>query len=424
MKFLLIYITILLTTAVGIAQDIQVTTTVNKNKVGLQENFEYKIEISGKSMSLPDPVFPELDEFYIISGPNSSTNIQYINGKMSSSKTYSYYLQPQKLGKINLPQVKLEYNGKIYTSNSIQIEVIKGAKAKSQNQKQQQTTSRKDEDLLGESLYLKAELNKRTAFVNEPITVTYKLYFRVSVRSFNWEKIPSNPGFWMEEFEIPSQPPIENEIINGMTYQVATLRKIALFPTKSGELLIEPLSVSVDALVKSQRKSRSLFDSFFDDPFGRTVRKVLSSKAIPINIKPLPEKNKPINFSGAVGNFSLSVTSDKAQLKVNEAASVKISVSGEGNIKLVKAPALKTPPDMEVYDPKEKTNINRDNNRISGNKIVEYIIGKENKNSTFFNLKILDVTFCLNESGRKISNWAIVVAARIVRKKKVARWKR
>ena len=241
-----------------------------------------------------------------------------------------FYLQPQKLGKITISPAIVEINGEVISSNEITIDVIKGT-AK-QDKKPQGTKSRKDADLLGERLYLKVEVDKKNVYQNEQIIVTYKLYFRVQVRSYNLEKVPSFTDFWKEEFKLPSQPPINQEIVNGISFQVATLSKVALFPTRSGELTIDPLSISVDALVKTRQRSRSIFDSFFDDPFGRTVRETLSTKSLKINVKPLPANGQPNDFTGVVGKYSFGVKSDKNELKVNEASSIKITISGQHKI--------------------------------------------------------------------------------------------
>jgi len=372
MKLLTVNIILLLLANSLFAQEYSIRASVNKNKVALNERFEYKIEISGKSTSLPNPNLPDLKNFALVGGPNTSTSMQFINGAMSASKTYTYYLMPRNIGTHNIPKIIMEIDGENYESNAIAIEVIKQKAVKQNNQKQTKTST--DEDLLGENLYLKAHVNKRNVYQNEQILVTYKLYFRLTVRSYNFDKIPATAGFWVEEFKLSGQPPISREVINGIEYQVATLRQVALFPAQTGELNIDPLSITVDALVKQKRRSRSLFDSFFDDPFGRTVRKSLSSNSIKINVKELPANGKPSNFNGVVGKYSMSLTSDKNQVRANDAVSLKLKIAGEGNIKLAVPPKLNVPPDLEVYDPKEKTNIKRENGRVTGQKNIEYIV--------------------------------------------------
>jgi hypothetical protein len=367
--YLIVFISL---TRIAFSADILLNATVDKNQVGMGERFVYTIEVTGKSANLPKPTYPAFENFSLISGPNTSTNIQFVNGAMSASNTYSFYLMPQKEGTFSIPPATLEIDGETISSNTIQITVVKGnVNVQPPNQTPKST---QDEDLLGENLYLKTFVDKNSVYQNEQILVEYKLYFRVDVRSYNIEKVPANPGFWMEEFKLPPQPRINNEIVNGVTYRVATLRKVALFPTRSGELTIEPMIISLDAVVKQKRRSRSLFEDFFDDPFGRTVKTTVKSQALNIAVNPLPLKGRPAGFDGAVGSYRISLNADKKEIKANEAVSVKLSIDGEGNLKLLKPPALDLPSDMEVYDPKETTNVIRENNKISGSKLIEYII--------------------------------------------------
>jgi len=371
-KLYFIFLILFSFTGVVFPSDVSLKSTVDKNQVGVNGRFVYTIEVSGTSANLPKPTFPSFEGFTILSGPNTSTNIQFTNGAMSSSNNYTFYLRPQKEGKFNITAATLEVDGETISSNIIQITVVKGT-AKPQPQ-QKNPKSRKDEDLLGENLYLKTFVDKKSVYQNQQILVEYKLYFRVDVRSYNIEKVPANPGFWMEEFKLPSQPRVSNEIINGVNYRVATLRKVALFPTRSGELTIEPMTISLDAVVKKKRKSRSIFDDFFDDPFGRTVKTSVSSQTIKIDVKSVPKKGRPADFEGVVGRYTISLKSNKSELKANEAVSLLLSIRGDGNVKLLKAPQLDFPSDMEIYDPKEKTNIARENNKISGSKVIEYVL--------------------------------------------------
>ncbi|TFH01653.1 MAG: protein BatD [Calditrichales bacterium] len=355
-----------------VAADVSIRTMVDKNPVGLNDRFVYTIEVSGESTSLPRPVYPSFEGFSVLSGPNTSTNIQYVNGAMTSSNSYSFYLMPQKEGTFMIPSVSIDEGGETISSNSVEIKVVKGSAPANAGKSALQ--NKEDADIKGDNLYLKTEVDKKSVYQNEQIIVAYKLYFRVSVRSYNPEKIPANPGFWTEEFQLGSQPTVNTEIINGVNYQVATLRQVALFPTRSGQLTVEPMVISVDAVVKRQRRSRSLFDDFFDDPFGRTVKKSITSQAVTINVKPLPLANKPSDFEGTVGNYRMDISADKTELKANEAVSLRLNINGQGNMKLLNAPKVNLPSDMEVYEPKEKTNVTRENNRIGGSKEIEYVI--------------------------------------------------
>lgn len=355
------------------AANINIRAYVSKNRVGINENFSYSIEVSGKSASLPDPIPPAFDNFYVLSGPSTSTNIQWINGHMSSSKVYSYILQPKKKGTLAIPPAKVKYKGKTYQSNAITITVTNQPQRSSaitgQRKAPRQTKSK---DILGQSIYLKTVVSKRRAYVGEQIVVEYKLYFRVNVHGYDFKKLPSFPGFWTEDFQMPSQPTIENEIVNGLNYNVATIRKIALFPAQSGELTLQPITIVVEAQVR--RRSSNIFDSFFEDPFGSIVQKTLSSKPIKIQAMELPQEGRPADFSGAVGNFKLNVSVDKKTAKTNEAIDLRVKVSGQGNIKMVDLPDVVVPPDIEKYDPKVTTHVDNLGESIGGTKTAEYIL--------------------------------------------------
>jgi hypothetical protein len=374
-KYILKSFLILIFITAGLsAQDVRIKAGVDKNQVDVNGQFQYSVEVSGKSTSLPDVAFPDFKDFYVLSGPNSSTSIQWINGAMTSSKTFSYYLRPRKEGKLKIGKSSITYKGKTITSDEIIVTVKTGAVSSQPGQSAAAPKSRRDADIAGESLYLKTEVSKRNVYLGEQIIIKYKLYFRMNVRGFNIDKMPSNAGFWAEEFKMPSQPVIENEVVNGINYNVAVIKKTALFPTQCGELTMEPMQATLEAVVRSKRRSRSLFDSFFDDPFGRTVQKTISSKPVTIKVKPLPKKNKPLSFRGAVGNYNFNVSVDKKEVNANEAISMKIKLNGSGNIKLAELPKAQIPPDIEKYEPKITSKIHNEGNIISGSKTAEYIL--------------------------------------------------
>ncbi|HID38788.1 MAG TPA: protein BatD [Calditrichaeota bacterium] len=359
---------------------ISLRATVDRNTLGVNEQFRYTLEVSGKSMSLPDVQFPALDDFYILSGPNTSTSVQWINGSMSSSKSFTFYLRPRKEGKFIIGKAYLKYKDTTYESNAVTITVTKSAAtAPGRQSKAVVPKQSKDASVAGKDLFLKTVVSRRKAYLGQQIIVEYKLYFRVNVRGYNIDRMPANAGFWTEEFKMPPQPSIGNEIVNGVNYNVATLRKIALFPTQSGELAIEPMQVTLEALVRTSRKRRSLFDSFFDDPFGRTVQKTVMSQPLTVHVMELPAEGRPLSFAGAVGSFRFDASLDRQEVTVNEPVSLKMRVSGAGNIKLVQLPIIQAPPDLEQYEPKVSTNIKNDGSYISGRKSAEYVLIPRNE---------------------------------------------
>jgi hypothetical protein len=355
------------------AQEIQIKSYVNKNQVALDEQFEYTIEVSGRSTSLPKPVFPDLNAFRVLSGPNTSTSIQFVNGAMSSSVTYNFYLSPKNEGNFIIPKAALSYRGTEYAGNDVPVSVTKASASQQQRQGNARQRTATDPEIAGENLFLKTEISRRAPYIGEQVIIEYRIYFRINIRGYNIDKLPANQGFWSEDFKLPAQPAIESEVVNGVNYSVATIRKTALFPTQSGELTIDPMQVTLEAVVKDNRR-RDIFDSFFDDPFGRTVQKTISSKPVKLNVRSFPEAGRPAGFKGNVGNFKFDVSIDKTEARANEALALKLKVSGTGNIKLAELPVVQLPPDIEQYQPKINTQIENSGNNISGAKTAEYII--------------------------------------------------
>ena len=218
-------------------------------------------------------------------------------------------------------------------------------------------------------------MNKKKVYQNEPVIVTYKLYTRVDVSSYGFSKLPGTTGFWTESFDTPQRPELATEVLEGKQYRVATLKKMALFPMSAGTKTIDPMGVECEVRV-SRKRSRSMFDDFFNDSFffGRTERKEILSKPVNIQVMPLPSEGKPENYTGVVGQFALTGRVDKTETKTNEAITYKVKISGQGNIRTLPEPVIYFPPDFEVYPPKKTEKIERTGNTISGHKTYEYIL--------------------------------------------------
>ncbi len=349
------------------AAEIRLSAYVSDNDIRMDQRLQYTVKLEGERAGLPEVTFPEFRNFYVLSGPNQSTNMQWINGKMSSSKSYSFILKPRSEGTFTIGAAEVKYNGKLLKTEPVKVTVrAAGAKDK-------KARNSVDPALAGKKIFFKVIPSKREAYIGEQIIVEYKLYFNINIQTYEVEKLPANTGFWTEDFELPRQPQIKSEIINGVNYNVVTLRKVALFPTRSGQITLEPMEITTQSVVRGRARSRSLFDSFFDRP-GRTIETSLKTKAVRFRIKPLPGKGKPRDFKGAVGRYSLDVSVDKQEAAVNNAVALKIVLKGRGNIKLVELPVPDIPQDIERYDPKVQTRVDKKNNRVSGLKSAEYIL--------------------------------------------------
>jgi hypothetical protein len=388
-KFLLfLVLTILLNISVS-AQDVQLTAGVNRNPVGLNDQIIYTLEVSGSTSGLPEPNLPDFADFRILGGPNVSTSVQIINGSMSSSKNYSVILLARKAGTFTIPAVSITHKGKTYQSNSIKITVTPQGTQPSQKG----SSSRGEEEITAsDELYIKTVPSRRTVYVNDQITVSFKVYFRVLIRNPDFIKLPETVGFWVEEYEIPQNIPVTQEVVNGIQYNVAEVKKMALFPTKTGELTLSSMQLAVNVVERRRRRDPfSAFDSFFDDPFGRTVRKVLATDPMTVNVRPLPETGKPADFSGLVGNFRLQVDLDKTSVKANEALSYRVRLNGPGNLKSFNDIPVEFPANFEVYDPKIKDDINRSGSNLIFTRELEYVLIP--RTSGQYRIKPLEISF-------------------------------
>ncbi len=360
------------------AQDLQISAYVNRTQIPINQQFELTIELTGADANrAPQPEVPDLSQFAAFLGTSTSLSTQIVNSQISVSKIYSNHFVATKEGQFQIPAIKVDFKGRTFTTAPIDIEIVKGQAAPppATNRPNRGGTSTDAEDL-SHLLFLKAEANKHSVYQNEAVIVTYKIYYALPLRGGNISQTPNMVGFWSEEFPTPQPPRIYTEIINGRQFQVQEIKKVALFPQTAGTKRLEPLAVECEVQLP-RRRSRDFFDSVFDDPFfglGRTARQTIRSNPITITVLPLPEEGKPADFSGAVGSFSISAQVDKNHVQTNEPVTLKLKVSGIGNLKILPQPKIDFPADFEVYEPKVSENIRREGDQIAGDKIFEYVI--------------------------------------------------
>ena len=330
---------------------------------------------------------PSFKEFNYLTGPNQSSNtsMQVINGNVTQnvSYTYSYILQAAKEGTFEIPAASIEYNGTTYKSNSLSINVVKGNAPSTQqynqpqpNNKQQSTTS---EEVNSKDIYIRAIPDKTNPYQGEQIIITYKLYTSIAVAQYGINKLPSFNGFWNVDLlkDAAAKAKQYKETIDGKQYAVVEIRKIALFPQKSGNLTIDPLEVEAVVQVQTKRKSSGdFFDDFFNNSFFgsvQNVKKTLKSNMVSLSVKPF-SVNKPVDFNGFTGLLNFKTTLDKTDVKANEALNLKLTVSGNGNLKLIDKIDIEFTPDFETYDPKLVDNISTSASGVSGSRTFEYLI--------------------------------------------------
>ena len=351
------------------------TATVSSDKVGLNDQFQLSFTFEGQDInSVRNFTPPSLEKFYNLSGPNQSTSVQIINGTVSGSLSFTYYLKPKELGKFTIGVASVNYLGKEIKSNPIDIEIVKGSNQQQKSVNNNNTNiSNKD---IAENLFVKAFVNKSKVYLGEQVTVTYKLYTRLNIAAqMSISKLPQYKGFWSEELNTSNNINFTTEVVDGKRFKVGILKKAALFPSETGKLTITPFELNVPIRVKNQRKRGNIFDDFFNDPFdqGKIINYDAKSNAVKLTVLPLPDKNVPPSFKGAVGNYTMKTSIDKSEIETNETVSIKIDIKGNGNLKLLNIPELKIPNGLDKYDPKITDKINRIN-IISGSKSAEYVI--------------------------------------------------
>lgn len=333
--------------------------------VGEQFRLSFTVNAEGRDLRVQ-----EMPEFDVLMGPSQSTSYSssWVNGKSTSetSVTYTYILMPKKEGTFNIAPATIKVNGSNYTSNSLSIKVLPADKAG----KQEAETTSAQGAISNDRLFVKMDVSKRNVFEQEGFLVTFKVY---SLENFSITglKYPEFEGFLVQEIELPQEKQLTLENYKGRNYQSAVMRQVILYPQRSGKITIE--GGKYDAVVRvrmQQAGGGSIFDSFFDS--YRDVNKVLTTAPVTIDVKSLPS-GKPASFSGGVGTFAMTSSISANNVKTDEAVTVKVKISGNGNIKLVKNPEVVFPNDFDVYDPKVDVDIKTTTSGVNGSKTIEYM---------------------------------------------------
>lgn len=360
--------------AVAFADEISfVASAPNAVVVGQQFKLSYKVN-RGNAKELH---IPSIDGFTILMGPSRSSSSSYsnYNGQVTStvSLTYTYILKAEKEGTFTLPAATTEVEGKQVKSNSVEIKVLPQDKQQASSQTSAQSGGSRSSAEIGKNdLFMTAILNKTKIFEQEAVLLTYKVYSAVNLTSLNG-KMPTLKEFHIQEIDLPQQKEWQLEHYNGRNYRALTWRQYLLFPQQSGE--IEIPSVAFEGIVAQQvRTSMDPFDMFFNGGSQYVeVKKTLNTPALKLKVENLPS-GKPEGFSGGVGEFNIKSSLSASEVKANEAVTMRITISGVGNMKLLKTPEVNFPADFEVYDPKVDNNFSVKSNGLSGNKIIEYLV--------------------------------------------------
>ena len=334
----------------------------------------YSVNSSAKDLRIP-----EIQDFDIIAGPfqSKSSSTQIINGSITSSTTvrFTYTLLPKGEGTFSIPPATIVVDKQKYSSNALTIKVLP---AEEESQSQQNNTQQQNQgqvskiqSITNENLFLRTIVSRSKVYEQEVVLVTYKIYTRVDLVNITNVKFPDFKGFLMQEIDLPKDKQFSLENYNGKNYNTITLRQVLLYPQRSGKIDIEKMTC--DAIVRLRNTSsrpRSIFDDFFDS--YQEVQKPLVAPSKTIEVDALPT-NKPASFTGAVGVLKMTSSISQKDMSVNEPVTINLKISGNGNLKLIKAPEIRFPSDFEVYEPKVENSFTNTTSGVSGSKTIEYL---------------------------------------------------
>ena len=342
MRYKIFFIVLFSVLTQALAQDNQISfiAEVSKNSLGINENLrvDFKMNQDGDNFNAPN-----FDGFRVVGGPNQSVSNMWVNGERTFSKVYSYYLTPIKKGKLSIGQATIEINNKIYKTIPVKVTVSGSASI----------TKNPDDPsyVVNENLHLVAEVSKVNPYLNEGFSVVYKLFFSPQINVTNVGEIdsPKYSDFWSHNIKIPRLQ-IERGTYKGESYNFVIWKKIVLYPQKTGELNILPLTLDVSVDVPTNKRD------FFGNRIYSQLPKTVTAGKKTINVLELPS-NQPENFSGAVGNFDIELSTNKSELNASESVQAKIKISGTGNLKLFSIPDLTVPSSIEKYEPEYTDNV-------------------------------------------------------------------
>lgn len=336
---------------------VEFTAKLSRTKIGVNENvrIDFMMNVDGDHLELPD-----FEGFRVVSGPFQQISQTVVNGKVSWSKSFGYTIQPTKQGVLTIGSATMTYRGQKYQTDPVKLTVTAPV----------ERPNDPSEPLLNveESVHLVAQVSKRNPYLNEPVSVVYKLYFKsdLAIRNFNMTASPEYNDFWSHNIEV-KQFETEVENFKGEKYSSVIVKKVLLYPQKSGKLTIEPLDLEVALQVPTNRRN------MFGRVYHNTSTK-LSTGVQNVDVKPLPEAGKPADFSGAVGAFDLIVTTDKTAIRQGETIEMDVTVSGKGNLELFSLPKPVFPSSLEVYDPIPKKQITVGLSGMNGKVSEKYTI--------------------------------------------------
>jgi len=361
LKFIFLFFGLLLGPVISFGQDDDAITfemKLSKEELGINERLRVEFTMNKDGDNFNPPSF---DGFRVVMGPSQSISSSWVNGKRSFSKSYSYILKPTAQGRFTIGQATIEIDGQTYKTLPRKVQITAAV--------DNPNAPRSADDVADESLHLVAEVSKGNPYLNEAVTVVYKLYIssNISVTNFRPLDSPKYNNFWSQDIPVTKYNTV-NATYNGKPYRSVILKRVVLYPQKSGKLDIEPLSLEIYVDVPTNRRD------FFGSRIYTQASKTVSAGKRTLNVLPLPEEGKPEGFGGAVGQFDFEVTTSKTSLNASESLQAKVEVSGKGNLKLFQLPEPELPSALEVYEPEFNENVRTTLSGMQGKVTNNYTI--------------------------------------------------
>ena len=338
--------------------DIKFEAILSKAKLGQNERLRVSFEMNKDGDFFEAPSF---ENFEVLMGPSQSISSSFINGKRSFSKSYTYVLRPKKQGQLIIDSASITIDNTVYTTDPKTVLVTEPI----DNPNAPKTA----QDIADESLYLVATLSNDRPYLNQGVLVTYTLYFspRVYINNFIPVENPTYKNFWSQDLPIKEYETRRTTFRNE-SFNAVDLKTVVLYPQKSGSLALDPFALELYVQIPTGRRD------FFGDPIMRSATKTVKAGDLRINVRELPEEGKPSDFSGAVGDFDLSVDASRTNLEANESTQIKVKISGKGNLKLLSIPELSLPSALEKYDPEYTDNVRVNREGMNGSVTNSYTV--------------------------------------------------
>ena len=338
--------------------DIKFEAILSKAKLGQNERLRVSFEMNKDGDFFEAPSF---ENFEVLMGPSQSISSSFINGKRSFSKSYTYVLRPKKQGQLIIDSASITIDNTVYTTDPKTVLVTEPI--------DNPNAPKPAQDIADESLYLVAPLSNDRPYLNQGVLVTYTLYFspRVYINNFIPVENPTYKNFWSQDLPIKEYETRRTTFKNE-SFNAVDLKTVVLYPQKSGSLALDPFALELYVQIPTGRRD------FFGDPIMRSATKTVKAGDLSINVRELPEEGKPSDFSGAVGDFELSVDASRTSLEANESTQIKVKISGKGNLKLLSIPELSLPSALEKYDPEYTDNVRVNREGMNGSVTDSYTV--------------------------------------------------